>query len=178
MIFFNQWKCSMNWVRTRWCTVPLKQRCMMGYWLTPPERAEVGRWNRWSSSRGRTWRASSAETICSETTAVTISLWIDLTVISTHYVHFVVYIQKRFFIYFGVVLTHETSAHLLEIISCPSFNFVLKMYLFFSLATCHSIRNIIWLMYYFWWQSLVYINVSTAITNHCFSFWNQKLSNT
>ncbi len=53
-----------------------------------------------------------------------------------HYVHFVVYIQKRFFIYFGVVLTQpifgQTSAHLLEIISCPAFNFVLKMfYLFF-----------------------------------------------
>ncbi len=52
------------------------------------------------------------------------------------------------FIYFGVVLTQpmfgQTSAHLLEIISCPAFNFVLKMfYLFFSLTTCHSIRNII-----------------------------------
>ncbi len=116
-------------------------------------------------------------------TPVTISLWIDLTVISIHYVHFVVYIQKRFFIYFGVVLTQpifgQTSAHLLEIISCPALNFVLKMfYLFFSLTTCHSIRNIIWLIYYSWWQSLVYIKVSTAITNHCFSFWNQKLSNT
>ncbi len=28
-----------------------------------------------------------------------------------------------------------------------------------SLTTCHSIRNIIWLIYYSWWQSLVYIKV-------------------
>ncbi len=33
----------------------------------------------------------------------------------------------------------QTSAHLLEIISCPAFNFVLKMfYLFFSLTTFHK----------------------------------------
>ncbi len=42
-----------------------------------------------------------------------------------------VYIQKRFFIYFGVFFTQpifgQTSALLLEIISCPAFNFVLKM---------------------------------------------------